>query len=90
MARQAAAARGRELAEVAAHHPQGRILQADDVGRLCASLLFEQADEPPGNLIVWDLRDGPEPVWHPLEDRSSCTGAGDSAVGAASGPIRLG
>ncbi|HEV3339719.1 MAG TPA: SDR family oxidoreductase [Pirellulales bacterium] len=88
MARQAAVARGSDLAEVARQHPQGRILHADDVGRLCASLLFEHADEPPGNLIVWDLRDGPEPVWHPLED--GYTRSAHPEVGAAQGPIRLG
>jgi NAD(P)-dependent dehydrogenase (short-subunit alcohol dehydrogenase family) len=66
MAQQAAAACGRDLDDIAKEHPQGKILQADEVGSLCASLLFEQPDEPPGNLIVWDLRDGPEPVWHPL------------------------
>lgn len=66
MAREAAAARGCDLATIAKEHPQGRILQADEVGRLCASLLFEHDDGPSGNLIVWDLRDGPDPVWYPL------------------------
>jgi 3-oxoacyl-[acyl-carrier protein] reductase len=66
MAREAAAARGCDLAAIAKEHPQGRILQADEVGRLCASLLFEHSEGPPGSLIVWDLRDGPNPVRYPL------------------------
>lgn len=66
MAREAAAARGCDLATIAKQHPQEKILEAAQVGRLCASLLFEHADGPPGNLVVWDLRDGPDPVWHPL------------------------
>jgi 3-oxoacyl-[acyl-carrier protein] reductase len=66
MAREAAAARGCDLTTIAKEHPQGRILQAEEVGRLCASLLFEHSEGPPGSLIVWDLRDGPEPLWHPL------------------------
>ncbi|HWB14667.1 MAG TPA: SDR family oxidoreductase [Pirellulales bacterium] len=70
MAQQAAAALGRGLDEIAKDHPQGRILDPEEVGRLCAFLLFERADEPPGNLVVWDLRDGTEPAWHPLDDSS--------------------
>jgi 3-oxoacyl-[acyl-carrier protein] reductase len=80
MARQAAQHDGRAIEHVAAEHPQGRILDPDDVGRLCASLLFDQSDAPPGQLIEWDLRGGADPVWQPLHPM----------LAAENAPIKIG
>lgn len=63
MAEQAAQATGRSLSEIAERHPDGVLLAPQDMGELCATLLFDHSDALPGNLIVWDLRDGPEAVW---------------------------
>ena len=67
-AEQAAQADGRGLADVAREHPDGVLLEPREIGELCATLLFDHSDAPPGNLIVWDLRDGPDPVWHALNN----------------------
>lgn len=65
----AAAAGGRSMEAIAGEHVGGRILQPDEIGKLCGSLLFDHADAPPGRLIVFDRRDGTEPIWHPLSPR---------------------
>lgn len=66
MARHAAQADGRTLGQIAAEHPQRRILDPLDVARLCMSLVFDEPDSAPGQLIEWDLRSGLEPVRRPL------------------------
>lgn len=68
MAAQAARASGRSVADIAQEHPGGSVLKSDEIGQLCASLLYDHPDAPPGKLIVWDRRDSEEPVWHALED----------------------
>ncbi len=66
MAERAAQANGRELADIARQHPDGLLLDPQDIGELCAALLFDHADVPPGNLIEWDRRDSADPIWHLL------------------------
>jgi NAD(P)-dependent dehydrogenase (short-subunit alcohol dehydrogenase family) len=67
MAARAADATGRRLDDVARQHPHGVLLDPVEIGELCAALLFDHADGAPGQLIVWDLRDGSEPVWRALD-----------------------
>jgi len=81
MAARAAAASGRSLGDISRDHPGGRILRPDEVGQLCASLLFDHSDSPPGTLIAWDLRDAADPVWRPLHN--STAAYADARVGWA-------
>jgi 3-oxoacyl-[acyl-carrier protein] reductase len=68
MAAQAAQASGRSMEDIAREHPGGSVLEAHEVGRLCAELLYDYDDASLGRLIVWDRRDTDEPVWHALDD----------------------
>ncbi|HVX16181.1 MAG TPA: SDR family oxidoreductase [Pirellulales bacterium] len=71
MAERAAQAKGRCLDDIARQHPDGLLLAPQDIGELCAALLFDHADAPPGNLIEWDRRDSADPVWRPLDKMHS-------------------
>ncbi len=62
MAAAAARASQRDMEKIKAQHLDGRILSADEVGELCAQLLFDAAPPTPGRLVVWDRRDSREPV----------------------------
>lgn len=62
MAAAAARQSGRSLDEIKSQHPDGRILSADEVGELCAQLLFDCPATPRGRLVVWDRRDAREPA----------------------------
>jgi 3-oxoacyl-[acyl-carrier protein] reductase len=70
MAERAARVNGQVLDDVARQHPDGVLLDPQQIGELCARLLFDHADAPPGNLIVWDRRDCADPVWYALRNIS--------------------
>lgn len=66
LARRAAEESGRSLAQIAAEHPDGRLLQPDDVARLCERLLFGLPADCPPQLVTYDLRDAAHPIWQSL------------------------
>ena len=66
MAAAAAEASGRTIAAIRASHPDGRLLEPDEIGELVADLLSENPPRETGQLIVWDLRDSREPIWTTL------------------------
>jgi 3-oxoacyl-[acyl-carrier protein] reductase len=72
MAARAADAAGLTLDEVRARHLGLRILTPDQIGKLCANLLFHASCEDSGRLAVWDRRDSPDPVWLRLEAAFAC------------------
>ncbi|MGH7194136.1 MAG: SDR family oxidoreductase, partial [Candidatus Saccharimonadales bacterium] len=65
LAQRAAECSGRKLAQIAAEHIGG-LLQPDDVAEVCATLLFDRSPDHAPQLVVFDRRDSPEPVWQPL------------------------
>ncbi|HJT35840.1 MAG TPA: SDR family oxidoreductase [Pirellulales bacterium] len=71
LAHRAAESSGRSLARIAAE--QGGLLQPDDIAQLCATLLFNVPRDCPPQLVTYDLRDGDEPVWHPLSGQQRNT-----------------
>ncbi|HET6884068.1 MAG TPA: SDR family oxidoreductase [Pirellulales bacterium] len=73
MAERAARASGRSLEQIAHEHPEGVLLEPREIAELCGDLLFDHSDAPPGKLIVWDYRDGPEPVWHDINPMTVAT-----------------
>jgi NAD(P)-dependent dehydrogenase (short-subunit alcohol dehydrogenase family) len=66
MAAAAASISGRTLDDVRADHPDKRLLEPDEIGRLAADLLLDSDAHDEGQLILWDLRDSREPVWTTL------------------------
>jgi len=71
MASAAARASGRCLDEVRSEHLDDRILRPDEIGELCAELLFDTPARPGGHLLVWDRRDSRDPVWLGLDSTFS-------------------
>lgn len=88
MAERAARAKGLTLAEVAQDHLGGTLLDPREIGQLAAELLFDHADAPPGNLIVWDRRDSVEPVWHAL-NQATPAAVNNLPGGWASRPVTI-
>ena len=68
MARVAAGAAGRDLEAIRAEHPEGRILHPDEIGQLCAQLLFEPPFCDASNFVLWDRRIAPEPIWRAMHE----------------------
>lgn len=66
LAHRAAESSGRTLAQVAAAHVAGRVLEPDDVAQVCTQLLFNRPANSVPQLVVFDRRDSAEPVWQPL------------------------
>ncbi len=67
MASAAAKASGRCLDEIRSGHFDDRILRPDEIGELCAELLFDTPARPGGHLLVWDRRDSRDPAWLGLD-----------------------
>ncbi len=67
MAAAAAAASGRTLGDVRARHPDHHLLDPEQIGRLAVDLLSDAPSRATGQLVVWDLRDSPEPTWTSLQ-----------------------
>src|SRR5262245_30042200 len=72
MAAQAAQAVGLTLDDFRAKHLDRRILTPDQIGELCAELLFNKPCQGSGQLVVWDRRDTTDPVWLRLEAAFAC------------------
>jgi hypothetical protein len=71
MASAAAKASGRCLNEIRSGHLDDRILRPDEIGELCAELLFDTPARPGGHLVVWDRRDSRDPAWLGLDSTFS-------------------
>lgn len=78
LAHRAAESSGRSLAQVSAE--EGGLLQPDAVAEICESLLFNTPRERPPQLVTYDLRDGEESIWQPLQ---AMFGEADRRVGIA-------
>ncbi len=63
MARFAAESMGRKLDDICRQHPGGSILEPAQVGELCATLLLGGELPPEPQLILWDTRLSPAPLW---------------------------
>jgi 3-oxoacyl-[acyl-carrier protein] reductase len=68
MAGSAAEASGRDLDAIRALHPQGRILHPDEIGLLCARLLFEPPLCDASQVALWDRRIAPDPIWRGMDE----------------------
>jgi len=71
MASAAAKSSGRCLDEIRSGHLDDRILRPDEIGELCAELLFDTSARPGGHLLVWDRRDSRDPAWLGLDSTFS-------------------
>jgi NAD(P)-dependent dehydrogenase (short-subunit alcohol dehydrogenase family) len=67
MASAAAKSSGRDLDRIRSGHIDGQILQPQEIGDLCAELLFEAPARDGGHLVVWDRRDSRDPAWLGLD-----------------------
>jgi NAD(P)-dependent dehydrogenase (short-subunit alcohol dehydrogenase family) len=66
MARFAAQSMGKSIEDVQRQHPSARILQPEEVGELCARLLLDEDLPREPQLVLWDTRLSPGPIWRGL------------------------